>query len=100
MRREAVAHADAKDAGIAGGHHVDVGVTDDHGFFRIRVCFAEQRLDAQWVGLFGMETIAAVNLEEKFRKPERFADGTRRMNRLVAKDSQFARTASVIANRE
>ena len=98
--REAVADADAEDAGVASGDHIDVGVTDDDGFFRIRVRFAEKRLDAEWIGFFSMEAIAAVDLKEKFRKPERFADGTRRIHRLVAEHSQLARLAAISARRE
>src|SRR6266850_191656 len=75
VRGEAVADAHAEDARVAGGDHVDVGIADDHRFFRTHVGFAKQCFDAERVRLLGVKAVAAVHLKEKFGEAKSLADG-------------------------
>src|SRR3954470_20492757 len=65
MWREPIAHANAEDSGVAGGDHVNIRVANDGGLSCVDTGFAEQRLDAERVRLFGMEAVTAVDLKEK-----------------------------------
>ncbi len=68
---EAKGAADAASATAAGGEHVDVSVADHNGFAgqdrnaRYSAGLGDEALEAVWVGLLGVEAVAAVVLEEE-----------------------------------
>ena len=65
--------ADAAGAAVAGGEDVDVGVADHDGFGRVESApgdasgLIDQGFEAVGVGLFGVEAVASVVLEEEAR---------------------------------
>jgi len=71
VRFQAKGASDAAGSSVACGENVDVGVADHDGFGRKdrAPCdlagFGDQRLEAVWVGLFGVEAVATVVLEEE-----------------------------------
>src|SRR5207237_10282792 len=88
--REAVIHAAAPYAGIAGGEHVNVGIADKQSLFRGTAIFIQQSLRAQWIGLLCREAVTAVDLQEKICQAERLCNLPRRIHRLVAEDGELA----------
>ena len=68
---EAEAAADAVSAAVAGGKDVGVGIADHDGFGGSNLPasngagFGDESLEAVRIGLFGVEAVAAVVLEEE-----------------------------------
>jgi hypothetical protein len=79
---EAEGAADAAGATAAGGEDVDVGVADHDGFgggdgaAGVGGGFLDEGFEAMGVGLFGVEAVAAVVLEEEAGEAEVCADVT------------------------
>ena len=71
VRFQAKGASDAAGSGVACGEDVDVGVAYHDGFGReygvaCDFCgFPDESLEAVWVGLFGVEAVATVVLEEE-----------------------------------
>jgi hypothetical protein len=92
MGFEAEGAADAAGTGVAGGEDVDVGVADHDGFGGGDglACdgagFGDEDEDAVRVGLFGVEAVAAVVLEEEGREGEVVADVAGGVDGLVGED--------------
>ncbi len=93
VRGETVGDADGVEAGVSAGFNVDVGVADDGGLMRRRAGFFEQFEGAFGIGLFGGETIAAVDLREKRSEAEGFDDGARGDDGFVGEHGHFSRRA-------
>src|ERR1700733_802958 len=87
---EAKGAANAPGAGVTGGLHVDLAVTDHHGLLGARIGFLHEGEEAFGVGLFGCEAVAAVNIEEVGCEAEGFADGARGTDGFVGEDGHGA----------
>ena len=92
MWGEAEGAADGAGSGVAGGEDVDVGVADHQGFgWRDGLAgegggFGDEGEEAVGVGLFGVEAVAAVVLEEEAREAEVGADVARGVDGFVGED--------------
>src|ERR1700733_526315 len=89
---EAEGAADAVSAAVAGGKNVGVRISDHDGFCGSNLPaingagFGDESLEAVRVGLFGVEAVAAVVLEEEGRETEVAADVAGRIDRFVGQN--------------
>src|SRR5690348_6711410 len=65
LRLEAVGNPAGLDAGVAGGEDVDRAIAYHHGAITGGAELLHQALDADGVGLFVIETVAAIHLAEE-----------------------------------
>src|SRR5215467_10445176 len=89
VRGEAVSDTDAPEVRIASSENVDCGVANHNGLFRRGTSFRHKHLCAEGIGLFRLETVAAICLKEVLRQAESGKDVTRGPYRLVGQDSQL-----------
>jgi hypothetical protein len=92
MGLQAEGAADAAGSAVAGGEDVNVGVADHDGFGGSDGVggdgpgFGDEGLETVWVGLLGVEAVAAVVLEEEGRETEVVADVAGGLDGFVGQD--------------
>src|SRR5579871_1407425 len=90
MRRESISHANREKPRVTPGLHVNMGVADDHSILGMHAIVRQYLQGSFGLGLFGGETVSAVDLRKEMAHPQRVDNGPRRDHRLIGQYRQFS----------